>query len=116
MNDTRRRRVAFGDEATLTAFNQLKEGKFEERQLAEFIQRAIYDLKENPLTGVIVPRRLWPREYKKKYDIDNLRKYDLPNGWRLTYTLRGSSIEILAVILEWFNHKEYEKRFGYHVK
>jgi len=48
--------------------------------------------------------------------IDNLRKYDLPNGWRLIYTVKGNSVEMVAVILEWSaSHKKYEKRFGYKV-
>lgn len=116
MKDGRISRVSFVDEQTLSAFNELKHGKFEEKQLTERIERAIADLKENPLIGVKIPARLWPKEYAKKFSIDNLRKYDLPDGWRLTYTLRGSSVEILSVILEWFSHREYEKRFNYHVK
>lgn len=80
------------------------------------LNRAFDELKENPLAGVKLPGELWPKIYLKKYAIDNLRKYDLPNGWRLIYTLRGSAVEIVAVILEWFSsHKGYEKRFGYKV-
>ncbi len=41
----------------------------------------------------------------------------MPNGWRLIYTLRGDTVQIVAVILEWFTaHKEYAKRFGYKVR
>jgi hypothetical protein len=39
--------------------------------------------------------------------------YDLPGGWRLVYTIKEDEITILNVILEWFNHKGYEKRFNY---
>ena len=67
--------------------------------------------------GIKVQRELWPKIYVQKHSIDNLRKYDLPNGWRVIYTLRGSEVEIVAVILEWFStHKQYEKRFGYKKK
>jgi hypothetical protein len=46
--------------------------------------------------------------------MNNLWKYDLPDGWRLIYTLSTpNKIEILAIILEWFDHKNYERRFGY---
>ncbi len=116
MSDSRTRRVAFADVALLDAFNKLKQGRFEERQLAAFIERAISDLKENPFVGVVVQRKLWPREYVARFGIDNLRKYDSPSGWRLTYTLRGNAIEIISVLLEWFGHKDYEKRFGYRNK
>ena len=71
------------------------------------------DLKKNPLAGVIIPRKLWPREYIKKYEITNLRKYDLPEGWRMIYTLAGNEVEIISIILEWFDHGNYAKRFGY---
>jgi len=49
----------------------------------------------------------------KKYKISNLWKYDLTNGWRLIYTIESDEIRIISIILEWFDHKNYEKRFGY---
>ncbi len=116
MNDKRVKRVAFGDESVLQAYHELRAGRFEERQLAGFLDRAISDLKENPFVGVAVPRRLWPRDYVRHFSIDNLRKYDLPNGWRLIYTLKGSKVEIVSILLEWFAHKEYEKKFNYRVR
>lgn len=116
MNENREKRVAFADESILSSFQQLKSGRFEEKQLAERIERAIADLKENPFIGIHIPRKLWPREYVKKFAVDNLRKYDLPDGWRLIYTLHGNEIEIISIILEWMKHKEYEKKFNYNVK
>lgn len=96
LSGPRSKSVVFVDEHTRDAFLELKAGKFEEKQLAIFIERAIKDLKGDPLAGVIVPKRLWPKEYLSKFDINNLRKYNLPNGWRLTYTLRGNKIEIVS--------------------
>jgi len=84
--------------------------------LAGFLSQAISDLLENPFAGVVIPRRLWPRNYVLRYGINHLRKYDLPEGWRLVYSIKGNDIEIVAVLLEWFDHKGYEKRFGYNVK
>jgi len=110
------KRVAFADEGVKKAFDELKTGRFEEKQLAGFIERAIAVLKENPLAGVAVPRKQWSAVYVKKYKIDNLRKYDLPNAWRLAYTLKGDEVEIISIILEWFDHESYEKRFGYKKK
>jgi len=68
---------------------------------------------ENPLCGIKIPYKLWPKEYISKYDIKVLYKYDLPNGWRLTYTIKGQKIEIISVIIEWFCHKKYERKFKY---
>ena len=107
------RKVAFADASIKKAFEELESGKYEERQLANFLKRAIEDLMENPLCGIRIPSKLWPKEYIQKYAIDNLRKYDLPDGWRLIYTVRANQVTVLAVILEWFDHKEYERKFGY---
>ncbi|MCX6777516.1 MAG: hypothetical protein NT157_01385 [Candidatus Micrarchaeota archaeon] len=116
MKVARIKRVAFADESVLKAFRQLKSGRFEERRLAEYIEEAIGELKANPFAGIPIQRRLWPPEYVRKFGIDNLRKYDLPDGWRLTYTLQGNEIEIISIILEWLSHKQYERRFGYRVR
>jgi len=109
----RKKRIAFADESLKKAFEDLKSGKFEDKALAEFLNRAMDDLLENPLCGIKIPSKLWPKEYIQKYKIDNLRKYDLPNSWRLLYTLRGNEIEIISVLIEWLNHKEYDRKFGY---
>ena len=113
MSFERIKRVAFADASILRAFRQLRAGRFEERRLADRIAGAIGELKRNPFAGMAVPRRLWPAKYVRKFSVDNLRKYDLPDGWRLIYTIHGDEIEIVSVILEWFSHKDYEKRFGY---
>ncbi len=61
------------------------------------------------------PRIPW-ETHKKKYRIRNLFKYDLPAGWRLLYSVKQEGIEVIAIILEWMRHKEYEKRFKYRVR
>ena len=49
-----------------------------------------------------------------KNKVTNLWKYDLPDGWRVIYTTTTpNKVEIISVILEWFNHKEYDRRFSY---
>ncbi len=106
-------RVRFIDKELFAAYLKLHEGKSEEKELAEWLEKALNDLRENPLRGIKIPHRMWPKSYVSTYGIDNLRKYDLPNGWRLAYTLNGNVVEIIAIILEWFDHKSYERRFGY---
>ncbi len=44
---------------------------------------------------------------------DNLWKYDLPHGQRLVYSLAVMEGEDLCLIVEWFSHKQYERRFRY---
>ncbi len=105
--------VGFADASMKKAFEDLEKGRYEGQQLAGFLKRAINDLKQNPLCGIRVPSKQWPKEYIQKYRINNLRKYDLPDGWRLLYTIRGDEIEIISIIIEWLRHKDYERKFGY---
>lgn len=110
---TKKIEVSFITPNLKSEYEELKEGKFEDKQLHKFITRARNDLKNNPFSGIRVPKKLWPEVYIKKYRITNLWKYDLPNGWRLTYIIEASEVKIVSIILEWFSHKEYEKRFKY---
>ena len=105
--------VAFANKKLESNFEKLQKGKFEDKQLYEFIERAINDLKKNPTSGIKIPKQLWPKYYSKEYQITNLWKYDLPNAWRLIYTIVENQVMILNVLLDWFSHKDYEKRFGY---
>ncbi len=105
--------VTFINKKLENNFETLKKGKFQDKQLYDFIDRAVKDLKKNPMCATKLSKRLWPKDYIKKYDITNLWKYDLPDGWRLIYTIQTNEIMILNVILEWFDHKEYERKFKY---
>jgi len=65
------------------------------------------------MCGVKISKKLWSKGYIKNYKIKNLWKYDLPDGWRLIYSIFEDKLMIINLILEWFPHKKYEKRFGY---
>ncbi|MFH1752038.1 MAG: hypothetical protein ABH821_03830 [archaeon] len=82
-------------------------------QLAKAINRAIELLKINPEYGVHVPKNRIPRTFIEKYEINNLWKVNLPDRWRLCYTLRTNRIEVLVVLLGFMSHKDYDKLFGY---
>lgn len=105
--------VAFISEKIKKEFEELETGKFEDKQLYKFIDEAITELKKKPTCGTKIKKQNWPKEYIKKHKITNLWKYDLPDAWRLIYTIETNEIMIVNIILEWFNHKEYEKRFNY---
>lgn len=105
--------IVFADEKLKQTFDKLKDSKTEDRQLYELLKRAFEDIENNPSGFIHIPRNLIPKEYKQKYGIDNLWKYDLPNGWRLLYSLSREKVLLLAIILEWMDHKNYERRFGY---
>ena len=106
--------VKFGDENLKKAYHELESGKFEDKQLKEWLDRAVADLRKNAFCGIQIAKRLISKEYHGKYGhLDNLWKYNLPNAWRLVYTIKRDEIVVLSVVLEWMTHKEYEKRFGY---
>ncbi|MGM5481771.1 MAG: hypothetical protein ACQESE_05180 [Nanobdellota archaeon] len=105
--------VVFIDKKTEHKFETLKSGTYEKKKLYSFIKRAIADLKDDPACGVKIPKKLWPQSYVKKYGVTNLWKYDLPNAWRLIYTIQSDEITIMNIILDWFSHKKYERKFNY---
>jgi len=105
--------IKSGDEKVQRSFEKLKYFKGESDRLYKWIIRAFEDLEENAFCGIQIPKRLTPKEYIEKYNTTNLWKYNLPNAWRLIYTVKNSEISILSIILEWMSHKDYEKRFRY---
>jgi len=87
--------------------------KSDYQTLLSSIKQKIELLKENPQYGIHVPKNRIPKEYIIKNEVNNLWKINLPKWWRMIYTIRGSEVEIIALILDIMNHKRYDKKFGY---
>ena len=103
-------KVVFIEDELEVSFNSLRN----DDPIKKSISRAIDDLKENAFSGIQVPKRLIPKSYIQKDGLNNLWKYDLPQVWRLLYTITAENeVELISAILEWFNHKKYEKRMKY---
>ena len=110
MRIVRKSSVVFADEKLEKEFNKLSD----DSDVKKWINRAIQDLKQNAFCGIPIPRRLIPKIYIQKFEITNLWKYDLPDGWRIIYSITTiNKVEIISLILEWFNHNNYKKRFKY---
>ncbi|MEK6932329.1 MAG: hypothetical protein AABW56_00875 [Nanoarchaeota archaeon] len=105
--------VYFADEKIKKAYLKLKDSKTEDLMLYKWVSRAIDDLEKDAFCGISVSKHLIPKIYLQKYNIDNLWKYDLPKGWRLLYSISKNKVQIISIIIEWMNHKNYERRFGY---
>lgn len=103
----------FVDESIKNAFYKLENGDSSEKELFRFINQALNNIEENAFCGVQIPKKQIPKEYANKYGTANLWKYDLPNAWRLIYSIRSGKVIVMSIILEWMNHKEYERRFNY---
>ena len=81
--------------------------------LLDAINRIFDILVSNPFYGENAKKDLIPKEYQQKYDVDNLFIADLPDYWRMIYTLESDEIEIIAFILDIIDHKEYNKKFKF---
>jgi len=85
-------------------------------QLLKAIEREKNNLKIDPQHGTHIPRKYIPKEAIERYGTDRLWKVDLVGYWRLIYTLIGDEVKIVTFILEFMDHKKYDKVFGYKKK
>lgn len=70
-------------------------------------------LRWDPFLGDQIPKRLIPKIYFDKYGAENLWRIELPNRWRLLYSIEGTEVKITSFILDFYDHKKYDKVFGY---
>ena len=78
------------------------------------IRNAMKILKENCTAGEKIEHDRWPDCYVKKYQINNLWRYELLDGKRFIYTILGSANGFTVSIIEAFaNHTSYDNRFDY---
>ncbi len=89
-----------------------------ERMILTAINKKVELIKTNLHYGDPIAKSLIPKEYIEKYEITNLFRVELPNYWRMLYSLTDdeTKIEIIAFILDILNHTTYNKKFGYKKK
>ena len=103
--------VKFGDEELKEAFEDLKNM---DNELYEQIDKATDEISRNVFCGRNVKKKLIPKELIHKHGLDNLWIYNLRSGWRLLYSVTSPDrIQILAIVLDWMNHKDYERLFKF---
>jgi len=85
------------------------------RTLYNSIERAIKNIKVDPAFGRPISKKKIPRVYRNKYGITNAFWVSLSSGWRMIYSLTGEKdqAEIICIVLDYFNHKGYSKKFNY---
>ena len=86
------------------------------QQLLKSIENSIARLLTNPQSGLHIKRINIPTDTKKRYGTDRLWKMNLAGYWRMIYTLTGDQLRVISFILEFMNHKQYNKRFKYKKK
>jgi hypothetical protein len=77
------------------------------------IDGVLESIKENPQTGNRIQYEKIPKCYISGYNAPSLFRVELSDGWRLVYSLTGKQDQKTVYVLEIFDHKDYEKRFGY---
>jgi len=103
-------KVVFIDENLEKDFNKLDR----DDPIKKSLIKAIRDLNEDAFSGRNVKKKLIPKDLIKKYDLNNLWIYNLSNAWRMIYSITPSEeVEIIAVILDWMSHKDYENLFKF---
>jgi len=66
-------------------------------------------LKEHMFAGDLIGKKLVPTFYIEKYGVNNLYRYDHPEGHRSCYTIVQGCVYIIDIM----SHAEYDLRFGY---
>ena len=86
-----------------------------ESMILNAVNKKIELIKLNIHYGNPVAKNLIPKEYRIKYGVTNLFRIELPQFWRMLYTLTNgdTEIEIIAFVLDVIDHKTYDKKFGY---
>ncbi len=110
-------RVIFSPEAE-EVYNYLnKQAPFSkhEKMILNALHKKINLIKDNTHCGVPLAKKFIPEEYRINYGVINLFRIELPQFWRMLYTLTNgeSEVEIIAFVLDVVNHKKYNKKFGY---
>jgi len=113
-------RVILSSEAE-EVFNHLKEEAINsktERTILNALTKKIEIIKTNPHYGDPIAKSLIPKEYINKYEVTNLFRIELPNFWRMLYSLIDgeTKIEIIAFVIDIIDHEDYNKKFGYKKK
>ena len=109
-------RVIFSEEAEIV-YKHLNEVSAEskiERSILNAVNKKIDLIKSNYHYGDPVSKDLIPEEYNAKYGTTNLFRVELPNFWRMLYTLTNNDteIEIIAFVLDIIDHDQYNNNFG----
>lgn len=71
-------------------------------------------LRENRCAGDLIRKSQIPSYYVQQYGVNNLHRYQHPEGYRSCYTVSNiAGLGVCPTILDIRSHDEYEKIFGY---
>lgn len=82
-------------------------------QLLSSINIALRNISLDHNYGNLIHLSRISKQTAKKYGTYKIWRVNLVGYWRLLYTIIGSKVKIIAFILEYIDHKKYNKLFGY---
>lgn len=83
-------------------------------EIKEWIDAMGDVLKSNMFAGDSIRKRQIPDYYINRFGVNNLYRYQHPEGFRSCYTLFNfENVGVCPVILDIMSHAEYDRRFGY---
>ena len=85
-------------------------------QIFKDIDKAIKELKKDKIVGTHLQRDKVPKHYIKKHDCNAYYKVVLPENWRLIYGILSINKEKRALLMEVFDHVDYNIRFNFKKK
>jgi len=103
-------KLTFADKKLEKSFNALSD----KDPIKKGLKKAMRDIKGNFGIGRLITKdthnKSRIRKILEKYGVVNVRVYNLPSAWRMLYSItRSEDIKIVAVVLDWVSHKDYEK-------
>lgn len=104
-------KIQFVDSKAKKEYEELKNSS--EKDMIQWLHDAFKNIQKDASCGIQIPKDRIPKKFLKKYNIHNVWKYDLPKAWRLLYSIESDDLTIIAIILEWKTHKDYERIFKY---
>lgn len=94
-------------------FNSIYEELDKTSEIKKDVARNIKLLKNDQIPGIHLKLSKVPKYYKNRHDLNTYYKVVLPQNWRLIYGILGINGQKKALLLELFDHKKYDKRFGF---
>jgi hypothetical protein len=85
----------------------------QERMILKSVRKKLDIIRNKPYYGDQVKKDQIPSYYVDKYKVTNLFRVELPQFWRMLYSVGKSEIEVIALVIDICDHKLYDKRFGY---
>lgn len=85
-------------------------------QLLTSINNALKNIKADYKYGDLIPRKYISKSSIERYGTDKILRVELIGYWRLLYTIIGDEAKVVAFILEYMDHNNYNKIFGYKKK